>query len=52
MIHTIKIPENDLRKIIAKSFDGCKPEDIYFGIDEGQMHDKIVYAIITVKEDI
>ena len=52
MIHTIKIPENDLKKLIAKHFNNCDPNDIYFSFDEGHLGDKIVYATITVKEEI
>ena len=52
MIHTIKIPENDLKKLIAKHFTNCDPNDIYFSFDEGQLGDKIVYAMITVREEI
>ena len=40
MLHTIKIPENDLKKLIAKSFNYCEPEDISFGIEEGQFEEK------------
>ena len=52
MLHTIKIPENDLKKLIAKHFTNCDPKDIFFGFDEGQLGDKIVYASITVREEI
>lgn len=52
MLHTIKISENDLKKLIAKHFTNCDPNNIFFGIDEGQHEDKIVYATITVKEEI
>ena len=40
MPHKIKIPENGLKKLIAKSFNCCEPEDISFGIVEGQFEEK------------
>ena len=52
MTHTIMIPENDLRRIIAKHFANCKPENVWFGIKERQMDKIIVYATISVEEEI
>ena len=40
MLHTIKISENDLKKLIAKYFTNCDPNDIYFGFDEGQLGER------------
>ena len=52
MLHTIRISENDLKKLVAKNFSNCKPENVYFSIDEGQLGEKIVYAMITKEEEI
>ena len=45
MLHTIRISENDLKKLVAKNFFNCKPE-------MGQLGEKIVYAMITKEEEI
>lgn len=52
MTHTIKIPENDLKKIIAKHFTDCKPENVWFGLTEGQKGEKAIYATISIEEEI
>jgi len=52
MTHTIKIPENDLKRIIARYFTACEPENVWFGLTEGQKGEKIIYATITIEEEI
>lgn len=57
MFHTIKIPENELKKVVAKYFSeywsvNCEAENVSFSFDEGQFGELNVYASVNVKEDI
>ncbi len=51
--HTITIPENDLKKIIAKCVKGARPDQVSFSASENFYGDTVtVSASITYYETI